>query len=113
MLKSRLEGRHTMHKFLRYGILFAATTLTLIVSLGGCAKIGAAIDCDQMCEELQTCVDGDLDVGHCSDHCEDKTESNKLRKQLDACTDCLDQGYACAEVADKCPACQGVTDALL
>ena len=93
--------------------VFAVTSLMLLTALGGCAKIGAAIDCDQMCEELHTCIDGNLDVGHCSDRCEDKADSNKLRKQLDECTDCLDQGYACAEIADQCPACQGVSDSLL
>jgi hypothetical protein len=54
-----------------------------------------------------------LNTKRCSERCEDRAESNKLRKQLDECTDCLDQGYACAEISDQCPACQGVTDALL
>jgi type II secretory pathway component PulF len=102
-----------MSTFPRYITLFAATTFTLLATLGGCAQIGAAIDCDQMCEQLQTCIDGDLDVHRCADRCEDKAESNKLRKQLDECTDCLDQGYACAEMSQQCPACEGVTDALL
>jgi hypothetical protein len=102
-----------MRHFPRYFSLFAATTLTLLATLGGCSNIGAAIDCDQMCEQLETCVDGNLDVRRCADRCEDKAESNKLRKQLDECTDCLDQGYACAEVSEQCPACKGVTDALL
>ena len=102
-----------MRNLPRYITLFVATSLTLLATLGGCANIGAAIDCDQMCEQLETCVDGNLDVHRCADRCEDKADSNKLRKQLDDCTDCLDQGYACAEVSEQCPACQGVTDALL
>lgn len=102
-----------MQKLLRYATLFSITGFMLLASLGGCANIGAAIDCEQMCDQLQTCIDGDLDKHRCYDRCEDKAESNKLRKQLDSCTDCLDQGYACAEVSDKCPSCQGVTDALL
>src|SRR6478735_1225480 len=97
----------------RYFTLLTATSFILLTTLGGCAKIGAAIDCDQMCDELKTCIDGDLDHHHCSDRCEDKAESNRLRKQLNDCTDCLDQGYACGEIGDKCPSCQGVTDALL
>lgn len=102
-----------MLKVLRYATLLSATTFLLLVSLGGCTQIGAAIDCDQMCDQLQTCVDGDLDTHRCRDRCEDKAENNKLRKKLDACTDCLDQGYACAEVSRYCPACQDVTDELL
>lgn len=82
-------------------------------TLGGCAEIGAAIDCDQMCNELQVCIDGDLDVERCTARCEDKADSHALRAQLDECTDCLDQNYACGEVADQCPSCQGVSGALL
>jgi hypothetical protein len=102
-----------MRHLLRSTTLFFATTLILLSTLGGCSKIGEAIDCDQMCEEMQTCVDGSLDTRRCSDRCEDKADNDKLRKQLDECTDCLDQNYSCGEVPDKCPACQGVMDELL
>ena len=102
-----------MRHFPRYSTLFVMTALTLISTLGGCSKIGEAIDCDQMCEEMQTCVDGSLDVARCGDRCEDKADNDKLRKKLDECTDCLDQNYSCGEVPDKCPACQGVMDELL
>lgn len=97
----------------RYTTLFIITTLTLLSTLGGCSEISEAIDCDQMCEEIQTCVDSSLDVHHCSDRCEDKTDDNKLRRQLDECTDCLDHDYACGEISDKCPACDGVIEELL
>jgi hypothetical protein len=102
-----------MRNILRYFTLLSATSFILLATLGGCADINAAMDCEQMCDELRTCIDGDLDVHKCHDRCEDKAESNKLRKQLDSCTDCLDQGYACAEISDHCSACKGVTEALL
>jgi len=95
---------------------FSVVTLTAfiaLVSLGGCSKIGEAIDCEQMCDQLRTCIDGDLDVDRCQDRCEDKADDDGLRKDLDDCTDCLDNDYACAEVPDHCGACQVVTDALL
>lgn len=102
-----------MSSFSKSVTMFFATSLTLLATLGGCSTIGKAIDCDQMCEDLNTCIDGDLDVSHCSERCEDKADDKMLRDQLDACTDCLDQGYACAEVPQKCMDCQYVTDALL
>jgi hypothetical protein len=102
-----------MSKIIRYFSLFSATSFILLATLGGCADIGAAIDCEQMCDELQTCIDGDLNVHRCYDRCEDKAESNKLRKQLDSCTDCLDRGYACGEIHDQCPVCEGLTKELL
>jgi hypothetical protein len=104
----------SMPSFLRSFATFALTALTLATATGGCSAIGKAIDCDQMCEEVKTCDDGDLNVQHCADRCEDKADNNTLRKKLDQCTDCLDNNnYACAEVPDKCPVCQTVTEALL
>jgi hypothetical protein len=87
--------------------------LVLLATTGGCSAIGEAIDCEQMCNQLQVCVDGDLDVGRCEDRCEDKADNNTLRRKLDDCTDCLDQDYACAEVPEHCGACQEVSEALL
>jgi hypothetical protein len=102
-----------MLSFLRYSTTLLAAGLTLAATLGGCSTIAKAIDCDQMCEQLQTCVDGDLDVQRCADRCEDKADNHELRSRLDSCTDCLDQNYACAEVPEECSSCQEVSDALL
>ena len=97
----------------RYLTTLSFLALAAMASTGGCSAIGEAIDCDQMCNQLQVCVDSDLDVERCADRCEDKADSNTLRRQLDDCTDCLDRDYACAEVPEHCSACQEVTDALL
>lgn len=102
-----------MRQFSRYVTLVALVCLGGITTLGGCAKIGEAIDCDQMCEELRTCIDGDLSVHRCSERCEDRTDTSAMRNRLDDCTDCLDQGYACAEISEQCPMCQEVIDDLL
>lgn len=97
----------------RYATLALLVGLAAASTLGGCAKIGEAIDCDQMCETLRTCVDGDLSVRRCSDRCEDQTDTSAMRNRLDDCTDCLDQGWACAEISEQCPMCQEVIDELL
>jgi type II secretory pathway component PulF len=102
-----------MRNVSRYFTLLAATTAALIATMGGCVAIGASIDCEQMCDQLETCMDGDLNVGRCIDRCEDQAEDSRLRKRLDQCTDCLDRGYACAEITRACPVCEEVTDALL
>ncbi len=103
-----------MRSTLRYFSTFAVTALFLAIATGGCAGIGKAIDCDQMCEGLQTCEQGNLNVQRCTDRCEDKADDHKLRKQLDQCTDCLDDdNYSCSEVEKKCPVCKTVTEALL
>jgi hypothetical protein len=103
----------TMRSSLRHLTLTLITAFALALGTGGCSEIGEAIDCEQMCEQMQTCVDGDLDVHRCSDRCEDKADSSRLREQLDDCTDCLDRDYACAEVPDHCTACAEVQEALL
>lgn len=102
-----------MRKISRYTTLFFLLGVLGMATLGGCAQIGEAIDCDQMCHQLRTCIEGNLDVDRCTDRCEDRTDTSAMRNQLDDCTDCLDHGYACAEVATECPMCKGVTDALL
>jgi hypothetical protein len=101
--------RRSFHK-ITLGLL---TAFVLAISTGGCSEIGEAIDCEQMCEQIQTCVDGDLDVHRCENRCEDKADNSRLREKLDDCTDCLDRDYACAEVPDHCTACADVQEALL
>ena len=77
-----------MRCYPRYATLLMAAALTMLTTLGGCSEIGEAIDCDQMCEEFQTCIEGNLDTQRCSDRCDDKAdESHDFRNKLDACTD--------------------------
>jgi hypothetical protein len=99
-----------MRYFSRYVTLAGLLALASVSTLGGCAKIGEAVDCNQLCETLRTCVDGDLSVHRCSERCEDDTDTSAMRNHLDDCTDCLDQGYACAELSDECPMCQDLID---
>lgn len=101
-----------MRYFSRYLTLAGLLALASVTTLGGCAKIGEAVDCDQLCETLRTCVDGDLSVHRCRERCEDDTDTSAMRNHLDDCTDCLDRGYACAELSDECPMCQDLLDEL-
>jgi hypothetical protein len=101
-----------MFSFAKTFTLLALTTFTLLPATGGCSEIGEAIDCDQMCNKMKDCVDDDLDVHDCAERCEDKVDDNALANQLDACTDCLDRGVSCKEVADECSVCDDVQIAL-
>lgn len=92
--------------------LFLCAGFMLLSVAGGCSHINEATDCDQMCKNLKTCIDGDLDVTGCSERCEDKVHDSPLADKLDACTDCLDHGYACNEAVDECSACDEVYVAL-
>lgn len=101
-----------MRSLIRYFAMFVLTALPLTAATGGCSHIGEAIDCDQMCRTLKTCLDSDLDVHDCAESCEDKAESDTLAAKLDDCTDCLDREYACSEIPSKCEMCQEVVDAI-
>jgi hypothetical protein len=103
----------SMRHFSRYLTLAGLLALGSLTTLGGCSKIGETVDCEQMCETLRTCFDGDLSVSRCSDRCEDQTDTTAMRNDLDDCTDCLDQDYSCAEISDECPMCQDLIDELL
>jgi hypothetical protein len=100
-------------RLLHHFTVLAMATMTLIATAGGCTHIAEAIDCDEMCREVQDCVDSDLDVHRCAERCEDKVDDSPLARQLDACTDCLEGDYACGEVAEQCPMCQSVSEAII
>lgn len=102
-----------MQGFARYVTLAAFSAFIGSTTLGGCAAIGEAVDCEQMCETLKTCIDGDLSKHRCTDRCEDQTDTSAMRNHLDDCTDCLDQGWACAEISEHCPMCKDLIDELL
>jgi hypothetical protein len=87
-------------------------TCGLAVSASGCSEIAEAIDCNQMCSQIERCIDDDLDVQDCAERCEDRVADNTLADKLDACTDCLDRGYSCSEVNDECSVCDEVQIAL-
>jgi hypothetical protein len=100
-------------RLLHHFTVLAMAAMTLIATAGGCTHIAEAIDCDEMCREVQDCVDSDLDVHRCAERCEDKVDDSPLARQLDACTDCLEGDYACGEVAEQCPMCQSVSEAII
>jgi hypothetical protein len=79
----------------------------------GCDNVAEAIDCDQMCDKMKSCIDDDIDVRDCAERCEDKVDDSSLADKLDACTDCLDHGVSCREMASECSACDEVQMELL
>jgi len=101
-----------MFSFARTLGLFAFTAFGLLATVGGCSEIGEAIDCDQMCDKMKSCIDDEIDVHDCAERCEDKVDDNALADKLDACTDCLDEGVSCKDVADECSVCDEVQMAL-
>jgi hypothetical protein len=102
-----------MISFAKTFSMFALTTFGFLATTGGCSEVGEAIDCDQMCNKMEDCFDSDLDVDDCTERCEDRADDNALADKLDACTDCLDRGVACSEVADDCSVCDDVRIALM
>jgi hypothetical protein len=101
-----------MNSFSRAFSLFALTASGLLVSAGGCSHVNEAIDCNDMCEEMNRCLDADIDVHDCAERCEDRVEDNALADKLDACTDCLEHDYSCSEAVDNCSVCDEVQIAL-
>ncbi len=102
-----------MYLFSRYVSAFTLVALGLVAATSGCTEINAAMDCEQLCEQLEVCVDSSLKVGRCTNRCEDKADDDRWRRLLDDCTDCLDRDYACAEVPERCSACEIVAEELL
>ncbi|MCB9537372.1 MAG: hypothetical protein H6704_14055 [Myxococcales bacterium] len=91
------------------------TILVAALAVGGATACGEAADeanevinCAQICETYQDCVDSDLDVSDCTDRCEDRIDDDddgRARAQM--CEDCLD-GRSCAEGVACTPDCAGL-----
>ena len=76
------------------------------LSLIACDEADEVLDCSELCDKKQECVDEDYDVDDCIDVCEDAAdESENYERQLDECEDCID-GQSCLESIacfDDCP----------
>jgi hypothetical protein len=92
--------------------VFALTTFGFLTMTGGCSEVTEALDCDQMCRQMQACIDGDIDVHDCAERCEDRVDDSALADKLDACTDCLDRDPSCSEAVEECSVCDEVQMAL-
>ena len=81
-----------------------STALCLLV--GGCGEAEEFLDCRQLCEAKQDCVDDSYDVGGCTADCEDRSDRDEdFRQKAHECEACIDD-RACAEQAacfDTCP----------
>lgn len=95
-------------------------SLSVVVLLGfgavayasGCSNVAEAIDCDQMCRELDRCFDSNTNVRDCAERCEDRVDDDALADKLDACTDCLDRELSCSEAEAECAVCDEVRVAI-
>jgi hypothetical protein len=108
-----LNGRtNTMYSFSKALSMFAIISFGSLAYASGCSDVGEAIDCDQMCNELERCFDSNINVRDCAERCEDRVEDNALADKLDACTDCLDRDQSCSEADAECAVCDEVRAAL-
>lgn len=97
-----------MRAFSKTLSMFAIVSFGAVAYASGCSNVGEAIDCDQMCRELDRCFDSSTNVRDCAERCEDRVDDNALADKLDACTDCLDRELSCAEAEDQCAVCDEV-----
>jgi len=83
------------------------------VSVVGCSdtvdEVKDEIDCHQVCNRYQDCVDPDYNIDACEDRCEaDADDSEARRNKLRACDDCLED-KSCPESVFNCATeCGGI-----
>jgi hypothetical protein len=102
-----------MYSFSKTLSMFAIVGFGLVAYASGCSNVGEAIDCDQMCRELDRCFDSNTNVKDCAERCEDRVDDNALADKLDACTDCLDRDLTCDDAEERCTVCDEVRVALM
>ena len=72
------------------------------VLLNGCDEAEELLDCRQICESQQDCVNDNYDVGACTDRCESQSDqSDDYRDRARLCEACLED-RACAEQQAEC-----------
>lgn len=76
--------------------------LTLPTLGGGCA-LETLVDCRNLCERYQECVDPGADVSACTTRCESRVESGETDR-ADRCDACLDENTTCATATVACAA---------
>lgn len=74
--------------------------LTLPTLGGGCA-LETLVDCRNLCERYQECVDPDTDVSSCASRCESRVDSGEMDR-ADRCDACLDSNETCAAALVSC-----------
>ena len=83
---------------LLFGTLLAAAAM-----LGCSNEVGEVIECAQVCESYDDCVDDAYDATGCTDSCEDFADVSPANEdQVFACDDCLNTMVCSAECNDEC-----------
>jgi hypothetical protein len=87
----------------------AALALAAIPFLAtACDEADEVIDCTQICERYQDCVDDEYDVDDCVDRCETNADEDEdFAEATDACETCLDD-QSCGESFDCVDECVGI-----
>lgn len=73
-----------------------------VFALSGCV-LDTIVDCRNMCERYQECIDSSSDVEACTSRCETRVDEGD-EDQADACDRCLDDNPECATAATLCAA---------
>ena len=83
-------------------VLAALVLGTLGSVFAGCDDSEDAVDCIDVCDRYQDCVDDDYDVDDCVDSCEDEADDSEAwRDRLQACSTCIDD-RSCASATFAC-----------
>ena len=71
---------------------------------GGCSnEIGELIECAQVCESYDDCVDDAYDQTECTDRCEDYADvSDANETQVFDCDDCFNELECSADCNSRC-----------
>ena len=77
--------------------LGCAFALTLGLVTVGCGEVEELVDCADICESYDDCLDGRVDRSDCIDRCEESGSG------IDACDACLDsEDNSCLDCSIEC-----------
>jgi hypothetical protein len=77
-------------------------TGVIVVALSLFGLTGCSSNCDRYCDRYKECLNADLDVGQCSNKCEEASQDNKAHTdKAEECAQCV-ESRACSEVFASC-----------
>src|SRR5690606_31553435 len=95
------SGRSTLMKRTT-SIMSACFAALMALSLGACDEVEHTLDCAEVCDTYNDCVDDDVDRTECVDSCTDFADENQSNAdRIEACASCVDD-QSCVESGFQC-----------
>lgn len=87
---------------MKHSILSLCVAAAAALFLTACEEVEHTLNCAEVCDTYNDCVDDDVDRTECIDACTDFADQNQSNAdRTEACAECVD-GMSCVDSAFQC-----------